>query len=315
MKPDCHLLPNDMHRSVPRPLVAPVFMVFTPHPFCAEPAAQTELTAAAIVDEMRRLIMKKGGRAGYRGLTRVLRIMDDNGNKKLDKYELQNGIQTYGLHLNAKQMDEVVCQISHLVTCYRRARHVISLPSHLATRFACLPAPSPAQFYPLVSACVPLRPEADACRPIFHGSCCALFFSQSPPSTAFCPPGAENPACLLAQPLAACFFVLWRAGGAACLPAPLPTRLHVYMLACLPAACLPVCLPAYLLAVRPACPLPCLPVCLPFCSLACFPVWNLAHNVSCFFVETYDERSSFSCIFVFHDTTSLTELEVVHNVC
>jgi len=88
-----------------RPLTKLALPYANPPP---KPAAQTELTAAAIVDEMRRLIMKKGGRAGYRGLTRVLRIMDDNGNKKLDKYELQNGIQTYGLHLNAKQMDEVM---------------------------------------------------------------------------------------------------------------------------------------------------------------------------------------------------------------
>ena len=60
---------------------------------------------------MRDLILKKGGKQGYRGLSRVLRIMDDNGNKLLDKYELQNGIQTYGLKLTATQMDQVVCGV------------------------------------------------------------------------------------------------------------------------------------------------------------------------------------------------------------
>jgi len=66
------------------------------------------LESNSIVDQVRDLILKKGGKQGYRGLSRVLRIMDDNGNKLLDKYELQNGIQTYGLKLTAAQMDQVM---------------------------------------------------------------------------------------------------------------------------------------------------------------------------------------------------------------
>ena len=37
---------------------------------------------------------------------------------------------------------------------------------------------------------------------------------------------------------------------------------------CLPSACLPACLPAYLLACLPACLLACLPACLLACLLA-----------------------------------------------
>jgi len=61
-----------------------------------------------VVDAVREKIFERGGKGGFRGLTRVLRIMDDNGNKQLDKFEFQNGLQTYGLKLSAKEMDEIM---------------------------------------------------------------------------------------------------------------------------------------------------------------------------------------------------------------
>eukprot|EP00667_Euglena_gracilis_P006635 EG_transcript_6694 len=72
----------------------------------AAPAAGSE--ADKLLQQIRELVTRKGGKAGVRGLTRVLRIMDDNGNRMLDKYELQNGLQTYGLALSSTQMDKVM---------------------------------------------------------------------------------------------------------------------------------------------------------------------------------------------------------------
>ena len=48
------------------------------------------------------------GGNGFRGLTRVLTILDDNGNRKLDKYEIDNGLQTYGLSLLPEELDAIM---------------------------------------------------------------------------------------------------------------------------------------------------------------------------------------------------------------
>eukprot|EP01012_Entosiphon_sulcatum_P069079 TRINITY_DN9964_c0_g1_i1.p1 TRINITY_DN9964_c0_g1~~TRINITY_DN9964_c0_g1_i1.p1 ORF type:complete len:611 (+),score=92.36 TRINITY_DN9964_c0_g1_i1:130-1962(+) len=72
--------------------------------------ATTRITPVGIpvVDRVRDSIFRRGGPTGFRGLTRVLRIMDDNGNRMLDRYELTNGLQTYGIKLTSAEMDEVM---------------------------------------------------------------------------------------------------------------------------------------------------------------------------------------------------------------
>eukprot|EP01065_Artemidia_motanka_P043958 TRINITY_DN6186_c0_g3_i2.p1 TRINITY_DN6186_c0_g3~~TRINITY_DN6186_c0_g3_i2.p1 ORF type:complete len:563 (+),score=164.50 TRINITY_DN6186_c0_g3_i2:60-1691(+) len=52
-------------------------------------------------------ILQRGGSAGFRGLVRTLRIMDDDGNRKLSRRELKDGMQTYGVHLTVGEMDNV----------------------------------------------------------------------------------------------------------------------------------------------------------------------------------------------------------------
>lgn len=89
-----------------RPLVQAANAYVTAAP--RDPSRGQAAAGPEIVEQVRALILKKGGKGGYRSLSRVLRIMDDNGNKLLDKYELQNGIQTYGLKLTARQMDDVM---------------------------------------------------------------------------------------------------------------------------------------------------------------------------------------------------------------
>ena len=48
------------------------------------------------------------GGTGFRGLSRVLNILDDNGNRALDKYEIDNGLQTYGIVLHPSEIDIVM---------------------------------------------------------------------------------------------------------------------------------------------------------------------------------------------------------------
>ena len=40
-------------------------------------------TGDPVLDRIRNKILKRGGKRGFRGLSRVLRIMDDNGNHKV----------------------------------------------------------------------------------------------------------------------------------------------------------------------------------------------------------------------------------------
>jgi Ca2+-binding EF-hand superfamily protein len=58
----------------------------------------------AVVAGVRAKIKDRAGESGLRGLTRILRIMDDNGNKSLEKSELKSGLETYGLKLSQEEL-------------------------------------------------------------------------------------------------------------------------------------------------------------------------------------------------------------------
>eukprot|EP00659_Diplonema_papillatum_P020692 gene20692-31883_t len=70
-----------------------------------EPITKYTPTGDPILDKVRRKVLKRSAGRGFRGLTRVLRIMDDNGNKMLDKHELKEGFQTYQVSLTAHEVD------------------------------------------------------------------------------------------------------------------------------------------------------------------------------------------------------------------
>jgi|UniRef100_A0A7S4FJY2 Ca2+-binding EF-hand superfamily protein len=70
--------------------------------------AELRLFGIPTVDALRTKIWKRGGKGGFRGLVRVLRIFDENGNKKLDRYELDNALQSYGLYFKAPEMDQIM---------------------------------------------------------------------------------------------------------------------------------------------------------------------------------------------------------------
>eukprot|EP00605_Chrysophyceae_sp_TOSAG23-4_P001099 GSChrysophyteH1.ASY1.ANO1.1205.1 assembled CDS len=54
-----------------------------------------------------RILSRCGEKAGIKGLQRTLMIMDDSGDKKLDKNELKYGLRDYGIELNIRELDEI----------------------------------------------------------------------------------------------------------------------------------------------------------------------------------------------------------------
>jgi len=63
--------------------------------------------ALVVINKVKAKLLSKGGN-GFRGLSRVLNILDDNGNRALDKYEMDNGLQTYGIVLHPSEIDIVM---------------------------------------------------------------------------------------------------------------------------------------------------------------------------------------------------------------
>jgi len=55
-----------------------------------------------------KILQRSGSTGGLRGLTRIFRSMDDNGNRTLDKSEIKSGLQSYGLDLTNDELDIVL---------------------------------------------------------------------------------------------------------------------------------------------------------------------------------------------------------------
>ena len=61
-----------------------------------------------VVDRVKDVILSRGGAHGIRGLSRVLKIMDDSGDKQLTKDELYYGLRDYGVDLTPREMKVVM---------------------------------------------------------------------------------------------------------------------------------------------------------------------------------------------------------------
>jgi len=62
----------------------------------------------SVTDRAKTKILERcGGQAGIKGLTRVLAIMDNNGDKRLTKDELKFGLSDYGIELNIRELDDL----------------------------------------------------------------------------------------------------------------------------------------------------------------------------------------------------------------
>ena len=60
-----------------------------------------------LIDDFRELMTKRAGKAGFRGLVRILRSMDDNGDKKLSMAELSDGLKAYGLEYRQENLERL----------------------------------------------------------------------------------------------------------------------------------------------------------------------------------------------------------------
>ncbi|KAJ1433327.1 hypothetical protein B484DRAFT_360090, partial [Ochromonadaceae sp. CCMP2298] len=69
--------------------------------------AAKALETGDIIDKVRKMIVKRGGSNGIRSVSKLLSIMDDNGDKRLSKDELKFGLRDYGIDLSAQELEQV----------------------------------------------------------------------------------------------------------------------------------------------------------------------------------------------------------------
>jgi|UniRef100_A0A7S4CNR2 Ca2+-binding EF-hand superfamily protein len=107
--------PHDRPRDPPHPLgqryqnAAPPGPPISPQvKQLVQKASKPTPAGVPIIDTVKTKIMQRGGRNGFRSLVRVLRVLDDDGNKKLSRYELLNGLNTYGIHPSQLELDELM---------------------------------------------------------------------------------------------------------------------------------------------------------------------------------------------------------------
>jgi len=53
------------------------------------------------------ILERAGVNGGLKALQRTIAIMDANGDKRLSKEELKNGLADYGIELNSREVDDV----------------------------------------------------------------------------------------------------------------------------------------------------------------------------------------------------------------
>ena len=77
-----------------------------------EPAAGDgagmSMTGDPVLDRVRAKVLKRAGKHGFRGLSRALRTMDDNGNRRLCRDELKEGLAAYRLSVTSHELDVVM---------------------------------------------------------------------------------------------------------------------------------------------------------------------------------------------------------------
>ena len=59
------------------------------------------------INQLRERIVERGGTTGIQSLARVMKIMDDSGDRKLSKEELKYGLQDYGMPLSSAELEEL----------------------------------------------------------------------------------------------------------------------------------------------------------------------------------------------------------------
>jgi len=59
------------------------------------------------IDQLRERIIERGGTTGIQSLARVMKIMDDSGDRKLSREELKYGLQDFGMPLSATELEDL----------------------------------------------------------------------------------------------------------------------------------------------------------------------------------------------------------------
>jgi Ca2+-binding EF-hand superfamily protein len=62
----------------------------------------------ATLQRVKNKLLQRAGNGGFRSLVRILKIMDDDGNRKLTKSELVGGLNTYGIFLDDQEATAVM---------------------------------------------------------------------------------------------------------------------------------------------------------------------------------------------------------------
>ncbi|XP_023224202.1 calcyphosin-like protein [Centruroides vittatus] len=58
------------------------------------------------MEKLRAQCLERGAH-GIKGFARIFRVMDDNRDRKLDREELQQGMEDYGMSLDAEEVEEI----------------------------------------------------------------------------------------------------------------------------------------------------------------------------------------------------------------
>lgn len=64
-----------------------------------------------LVDKFRRIVLNRGGVNGIHSLSRIFRMMDDDGNRKISLQELQTGLNDYGLRMELKDLQLLLAAV------------------------------------------------------------------------------------------------------------------------------------------------------------------------------------------------------------
>ena len=72
----------------------------------AAKALSNQRSAKDIVEKVRARVVERGGSTGIRTLSKLLKIMDDNGDHKLSRDEFKYGLRDYGIDLTPMELEE-----------------------------------------------------------------------------------------------------------------------------------------------------------------------------------------------------------------
>ena len=67
-----------------------------------------EIAGRDIVEKIKQAILKRSGSDGIQAVSRVLRLMDDSGDKRLSRSELKYGLRDFGIDLSQSQTDRIM---------------------------------------------------------------------------------------------------------------------------------------------------------------------------------------------------------------